>query len=95
MQSNRYVVLSISAWTFGGPPKGVPVRRLRDNRPVTEPEQTYCDWCDSTLTEKDRVSSQALEFDKIQTWACNRCIDENRVSEAPGGWEGPWPAEPK
>jgi len=62
---------------------------------MTESEQTYCDWCYSTLTKEDRTRSRALEFDKIQTWACVRCIDANRISEAPGGWDGPWPAGPK
>jgi hypothetical protein len=47
------------------------------------------------LTEEDRTQSRALEFDKIQTWACVRCIGTNRISEAPGGWDAPWPAEQK
>jgi hypothetical protein len=62
---------------------------------MTDPDQTYCDWCYSTLTEEDRTQSREVGFDKTQAWACVRCIGTNRISEAPGGWDGPWPADQK
>jgi hypothetical protein len=62
---------------------------------VAEVEQSYCDWCYSTLTDEDRRRSRVLGFDQIQTWACARCIDTNRIAEPPDGWEGLWPAEPE
>jgi hypothetical protein len=62
---------------------------------MTQPEQSYCDWCYSTPNEEDRTQSRKLGFDVIQTWTCIQCITTNRISIAPRGWESPWPADQK
>lgn len=58
---------------------------------TAEAVQSYCDWCYGTLTEEDRQRSRSLDFDKIDTWACVRCIDSGRIADRPGGWEAEWP----
>ena len=58
---------------------------------MTDPGQTYCNWCYLTLTEDDHARSRASGFDTTQTWACVRCITIDRIFDAPGGLNGPWP----